>query len=337
MLKTATRTALATALCAFAFAPGGAKAADINLIMALPSPTLTFSAPFIAQDAGFYAKEGLKVEDRNLTGVASTNAVIAGSADFTVGTGATFVRAAANGQRLLAIGSLADKPLVELVLRKDVADAAGITEKSSLEDKLKAMKGKTIAVQGIGSIIHAMQRLTARRVKLDPDSDVRVTSMDPPQMLPAMMAKQIDGFATSLPFTTEAVYKGNAIMLASGPMADMPEYVPMDYVVLYTRPEVCAKERIKCEKMARALKAATQFIVDKPDEAYAILQKRFEKMDQGLLKAAWSVVSKAHNRSGLVTLKGLENSQKFSLDAGLLEPKDVLKDFKGLYTDEFMK
>jgi hypothetical protein len=60
-------------------------------------------------------------------------------------------------------------------------------------------------------------------------------------------------------------------------------------------------------------------------------------MDQGLLKAAWSVVSKAHNRSGLVTLKGLENSQKFSLDAGLLEPKDVLKDFKGLYTDEFMK
>lgn len=336
MLKIVTRASLAAAVVAFAFAPK-VEAQEINLIMALPSPTLTFSAPFIAQDAGFYAKEGLKVEDRNLTGVASTNAVIAGSADFTVGTGATFVRAAANGQRMLAIGSLVDKPLVELVLRKDVADAAGITEKSSLEDKLKAMKGKTIAVQGIGSIIHAMQRLTARRVKLDPDNDVRVTSMDPPAMLPAMMAKQIDGFATSLPFTTEPVYKGQAIMLASGPSNDMPEYSPMDYVVLYTRPEVCAKERPKCEKMARALKAATQFIVDKPDEAFAILQKRFAQMDQGLLKASWASVVKAHNRSGMVTLKGLENSQKFSLDAGLLEPKDVLKDFNGLYTDEFMK
>ena len=89
-----------------------AKAADIEIVMALPSPTLTFSAAFIAQDAGYYAKEGLKVSDRNLTGVASTNAVIAGSADFTVSTGATFARAVANGQKLYAIAVLVDKPLV---------------------------------------------------------------------------------------------------------------------------------------------------------------------------------------------------------------------------------
>jgi len=45
--------------------------------MALPAPTLTFSAPFIAEDAGFYKKEGLKVSHRILVGVASPNAVIA--------------------------------------------------------------------------------------------------------------------------------------------------------------------------------------------------------------------------------------------------------------------
>ncbi len=33
----------------------------------------------------------------------------------------------------------------------------------------------------------------------------------------------------------------------------------------------------------------------------------------------------------------LENSQQVSLVAKLLEPKDALKDFKGLYTDEFLK
>ena len=37
-----------------------------------------------------------------------------------------------------------------------------------------------------------------------------------PAMLPAMETKSVDGFATSLPFTTEAVVKGKAIMLASG-------------------------------------------------------------------------------------------------------------------------
>ena len=156
-------------------------------------------------------------------------------------------------------------------------------------------------------------------------------------MLPALIAKQIDGFATSLPFTTEPVVKGNAIMLVSGPGGDLPEFIPFDYVVLYTRPEVCQKERVKCEKVAKALKGATDFIVQKPAEAGAILKKRFDKMDQQVFDAAWMVVSKAHSPDSKPTLKGLENSQKFSLDAGLLEAKDELKDIKPVFTDEFVK
>ena len=33
----------------------------------------------------------------------------------------------------------------------------------------------------------------------------------------------------------------------------------------------------------------------------------------------------------------LENSQKVSLEAKLLDPKDALKSYDGLYTDEFLK
>ena len=312
-------------------------AADINLIMAIPAPTMTFSAHFIAEDAGFYAKEGLKVEGRNLVGVASTNAVIAGSADFTVGTGATFLRAIANGQKLLSIGTLVNRPMVELVLRKDVAQAAGITDKTPLDQRIKVLKGKTIAIQGVGSIIHAMQSLVSRRAGLDPDKDVRIAPMNPPAMLPALKSKQIDGFATSLPFTTQAVVEGDAVMLVSGPRGDLPEFIPFDYVVLYTRPELCQKEPVKCEKMARASKAATDFIVGKPNEALALMKKRFDKLDPKVLEAAWAVVSKAHSKDSKSTLKGLENSQRFSLDAGLLEPKDALKDISPWFTDKYMK
>src|SRR5437588_12010605 len=73
------------------------KVQDIDIVMALPAATLTFSAPFIAEDAGFFKKEGLKVSFRNIVGVGSVNAVIAGSADFTMGTGPVFLRAAAQG------------------------------------------------------------------------------------------------------------------------------------------------------------------------------------------------------------------------------------------------
>src|SRR5262249_45387365 len=111
-----------------ALAPAHGRAEEIGILMALPAATLTFSNAFLAEDAGFYRQEGLKVPNRTIVGVGSVNAVISGSADFTMGPGPVFLRAAAQGQRLLALVNLINKPLVELVLRKDVAAAAGVTE-----------------------------------------------------------------------------------------------------------------------------------------------------------------------------------------------------------------
>src|SRR6266436_10382371 len=128
MSKWRTRVAAAAIGLTVGLGPTIAASQEIEILMALPAATLTFSSPFLAEDAGFYKKEGLKVSNRTIVGVGSVNAVISGSADFTVGTGPVFLRAAAQGQRLLAIANLIDKPLVELVLRKDVAQAAGVAE-----------------------------------------------------------------------------------------------------------------------------------------------------------------------------------------------------------------
>jgi sulfonate transport system substrate-binding protein len=329
-------------LCAagFAFAIGLAptpnRAQDIDILMALPAPTLTFASAFIAEDAGLYKKEGLKVSHRILVGVASPNAVIAGSADFTIGTGPVFLRAAAAGQRLLAIANLIDKPLVELVLRKDVAEAAGITGKMPLAERAKALKGKTIGIQGVGSIIHAWERLVVHRGGLDVEKDVRIAPMDPPAMLPAMATKAIDGFATSLPFTTEPVIKGSAVMLATA-TKDAPDLLPFSYGLIYTRPDMCTKQRDKCVRVVHALAAANRFILEKPDEALEILKKRFDKMDPQVLAEAWKTVSAAHAKDLHVTVPGLEHAQQVSLEAKLLTDKDALKSFDGLYTDEFIK
>ncbi len=316
--------------------PTAGYAQDIEILMALPAPTLTFSSAFIAEDAGFYKKEGLKVSHRILVGVASPNAVIAGSADFTIGTGPVFLRAAAAGQRMLAIANLIDKPLVELVLRKDVADAAGITDATPLAERAKALKGKTIAIQGVGSIVHAWERFVASRGGLDIEKDVRIAPMDPPPMLASMETKAIDGFATSLPFTTEAVVKGKAIMLASGASA-APELLPFAYGLIYTRSDMCTKTREKCERVVRALATANRFILEKPDEALELLKKRFDKMDQQVLAAAWKTVAAAHAKDIRVTVPGLDHSQEVSLAAKLLDPKDTLKSFDGLHSNEFVR
>ena len=103
-------------------------------------------------------------------------------------------------------------------------------------DRAKALKGKTIGIQGVGSIVHAWERLVVNRGGLDVEKDVRIAPMDPPAMLPALDNKAIDGYATSMPFTTQAVVKGHAIMLASA-ATDAPELLPFAYGLIYTRPE----------------------------------------------------------------------------------------------------
>src|SRR6266568_4864101 len=288
--------------------PGEAqdKTQDIDVVLALPAATLTFSAPFIAEDAGFFKKEGLRVSVRNIVGVGSVNAVIAGSADFTMGTGPVFLRAAAQGQRLLAFINLIDKPLVELVLRKDVAAAAKITDAMPLPERAKALKGKTIGIQGVGSIVHAWERLVASRGGLDIEKDVRIAPMDPVAMLAALATKSLDGYATSLPFTTEAVVKGSAIMLASA-VSDAPDLLPFAYGLVYARPDTCNRQREKCVRIARALAGANKFIHEKPAEALEILKRRFDKMDAAVLAAAWQIVSQAHAKDVRISVPGLDH------------------------------
>src|SRR5262249_4066916 len=141
MFKWAAKAAAAGALAvSLGLNPTGAQSQqETEVTFAIPALTLTFTAHFIAEDAGYFKDEGLKVSTRSLVGVASPNAVLAGSADFTMGTGPVFLRAAAQGQRFLAIANLVDRPMVELVLRKDVAEAAGITDKTPLAERAKAL------------------------------------------------------------------------------------------------------------------------------------------------------------------------------------------------------
>jgi NitT/TauT family transport system substrate-binding protein len=328
------RTAAAVAL-AVGLGPTPIHAQELEVLIALPAATLTFASAFIAEDAGLYKKEGLKVSHRTIVGVGAPNAVIAGAADFTIGTGPVFLRAAASGQRMLAIANLVDRPLVEFVLRKDVADAAGINDKMPLADRAKALKGKTIGIQGVGSIVHAWERLVVHRGGLDIEKDVRIAPMDPPGMLAGLQTKQLDGFATSLPYTTDAVVKGAAVMLASGTV-DAPDLLPFAYGLIYARPDKCAKEREKCVRVVRALAAANRMILEAPDQALELLKKRFETMDQQVLAAAWQTVAKAHAKDLHVTVPGLDHSQKVSLEAKLLDATHELKSFDGLYTDEFV-
>jgi ABC-type nitrate/sulfonate/bicarbonate transport system substrate-binding protein len=336
-MKTLAQTMALTGAALLAFGAAARAADKIDVNLAVPTTSLTFSALYVAENAGYFAKEGLNVHVRQLVGVASVNALIGGSVDFAVPTATTTLRAAAKGQKLLMIAQLIDRPMVEIVMRKDVAKAAGITEQSSLADKGKAMKGKTVAIQGVGSVVDAVVRVVAKKGGLTPDKDMKIPPMSPPAMYPALKSGQIDAYATSLPWTTQAVLAGDAIDLVSGPGGGLPEYMPFAYVVLATRAAFCEEKPDVCRKMVRALAAANKLIKSDPDKALGYVKKTFSRMDPKLLQAAWKLTVQAQAADIAVPEKGVLNAQRFDIDAGLSTPGEAVKDLSGFYTDKYLK
>ena len=331
-------TVLAAGVCAFAAAPLQAQPQPAleDVTITLPAYSLTVSAGYIADDLGLWEKRGLRVKKITLQGIAALNAVIAGSSDFSESSGSSFTRAAARGQRLLAIAITIDRPFVQVVLRNDLAAAQGFDPKAPLEKRAQVLRGRTIAVESISSVVHAYVRLIARRGGYDPD-DIRIAPMQPDNMIAAFQTKAIDGFAMSLPWPQKPVLEGTATLIASGPDGDPPEMKPFAYNLVVTKPETCVKRKPLCDKVGHAYAEAIAFMVDQPEKALALLDKRFSTLDPKLLAASFATMRKNFPNPPVVSKAALENAEIYTVDAGLLKPEDKLKSYEGLYTDEFVK
>ena len=113
-------------MCALALllAVAPAKAAEQKpeaATLAIPGLTLAFSLTFLAADLDLWQKHGVKIEVREVAGLGSINAAISGSVEFAEPSGLSLTRAAARGQKLLAIVETVDRPVTQLVVRNDIA------------------------------------------------------------------------------------------------------------------------------------------------------------------------------------------------------------------------
>jgi ABC-type nitrate/sulfonate/bicarbonate transport system substrate-binding protein len=307
-----------------------------NIVLAVPNVALTFAPGYLAEDWGLFTKHGLNVKSVVIAGIGSANAVISGSADFAEISGATLTRAAARGQRMLGIIGSLNRPVIQIVLRKEVADAAGFDPKTALDKRMQVLRGRTIAVDSINSVIHAYVLLLARRAGYSAD-DIRIAPMAPTNAMAAFQTRQVDGFAMSMPWPLQPVLDGSAVVIASGADGDPADMYPFGHNIFVTKPETCERRRAVCAKLGAAMTETIVRMLDQPADALALLQKRFSSFDDKLLAAGFAEIRKGTPRPPLVTKADLENAELYNIGAGLLKPEEKLKSYDGLFTDEFVK
>jgi ABC-type nitrate/sulfonate/bicarbonate transport system substrate-binding protein len=304
--------------------------------VAIPAVSFAFTADYVAEDAGLYKQNGLDVEIKFLAGNAGFNAMVSGAVDFAFSSGTNLDRAAARGQRMLAIANMNNLPPWDVVIRKSIADAAHFDAKAPLAERVKILKGRTLVVDGIGSAAHSFLRVLAMAGGVDPDS-ITVSALQPQEMLAAYQRGQIDGISLGPPWPQTLEQDGGVVVVASGINGDPAWLTPIGSSTVITRPQFCAEHRSVCEKMGRALSAASRFVHERPEDALAILQKRFPKTEPPVVAASFEVMRKAMPQPPALEAKALANADRINIEAGFIKPSDQLKTYDDLFTNEYVK
>ncbi len=330
-------TAATLGLCVLGLAAAGpAKAAVEKAVIALPAPVVLFLSVYVAEDY-FWPKAGLDVKVIYIPGVGSMNAVIAGSAEFSLSSGGSLTRAAAHGQRLLAIANRNNRSGQFIAIRKDIAEARHFDPKASFAVRVRSLKGLTIATGGLGSVADAVIRIALKSAGLDSEKDALIAPMAPPDILAAFARKAIDGFSLGPPFAQQVEHDGTGIIVLNGVEGDPPGFEPMASALLVTRPQICTERRALCEKMGHSILEATKFVHAHPQEAIASLKKRFAKLDDAVVAASSAAVIKMTGVPPAITDEGMANGDRMNSEAGFLKAEDRIHSYEGLYTDDYLR
>jgi ABC-type nitrate/sulfonate/bicarbonate transport system substrate-binding protein len=313
-----------------------ARAAMEHTSMGQTPAIVAFLAAYIAEDAGIWRDNDLDVKVINLPGIATVNAVIAGSVDFALGGSDTLTRAAAHGQPLLGIASINDQAGQMTVLRKELAEAEHFDPKAPLEIRARVLRGKNIAAGNVGSVADVFLKVIAYKAGI-PESGMTISSVGAFDVLGAFSRRAVDGISISMPYPQQLVADGTAVTVIDGTRNEPADLMPLAAGLVITRPKLCAEHRSICEKMGHSMVQATRFLLDRKAESISILVKRFPKISEDVMSNCYDGVVRMTKSPPTIEEIALHNGDRMNAEGGFLKAEDKVSSYDGLFTNAFLR
>lgn len=233
------------------------------------------------------------------------------------------IKSAAKGGGLVAIGTGYDAYPIQLVLGTGAAAKAGITAAMPVDERIKRLKGMKIAISAPGASTDLFMRtiLVVRGIDPDKDLSLQPVGSGAPQ-LSALEAGVVDGFAFGSPFTTSAINRGLAMMLADPMIGELAEFKGTPYQIIATSRQTLETKPDVLLKGLRALGKAQKLIRENPAEAKRVARVWFKNMSDADYNAEFdanafgvpsSVTLTPEHFSRTVDLMNLTEKEKFTL------------------------
>ena len=264
-------------------------AAQMRARVAWTSFASNMSGTWVAQEEGFFKKNGLDVE---LVHIPSTSRAIqvmlAGEIAYSYLDGRTSVQANLRGADVVILAGVANRLVFSFMARPEIKN-------------LTELKGKKVGITRLGSSTHSVTLWVMSRAGLKPEDYQLLQLVDVPNILTAMMAGQIDAGALSPPTNFRARKAGLTELMDV--TKEGPEYVSV--AIGSTRSYVKANEDAT-RRLIRGYSEAVQFLKANKAAGIRAIQKYARIKDPDILEATYGEARNYIETVPYATRKGLE-------------------------------
>lgn len=237
----------------------------------------------VAQQEGFFTKEGLKVSIPVLTGdAAAIPAVESGAINFSEDTAPPVLVADHNGANLSIISDLSFPP-GEIVVSKQAAATAHITNSTPMATKVRDLKGMTFAVEDVGGGLEYQIDALLLRYGV-PINDVHVIGISSfTAELTAMSNGTIDGVSIVPPFGNVATLTQGAINIGNVWGGQVPGLSSTPFETIEGKTSFIKSHPALTAKVQKAFALALAFMHQHPTQV--------TKINEAILGTSFSTAS----------------------------------------------
>lgn len=280
-----------TAMLLVLFLSGISVAQKVRFIYS--GKAMAFINRIVATELNLFKQVGLDVEVTNVPGGSKAAAALLGGSADVVDLGFLHcLKAARKGFDVVAFYSPMNTWPTTYMMKKEMMKKKGITKSSSVDQKIKAMKGLSIGATSMGSGTHLITAAMLKRRGVDPEKDVRFFPFGKWKAgAAAFETGKIDIYQWISPTPEQLESKGIGVVILSAPRGDIPEFRDYPWGSLFTTREYMKKNPEVLVKLAKAMIMAARYIHNDKSGTIEIMAKVWNQYPKNLLEVAYQNMS----------------------------------------------
>jgi ABC-type nitrate/sulfonate/bicarbonate transport system substrate-binding protein len=321
----------AAALLWLALVNGAMAASSVATPVRIEVPgasNLQFFNLWVALGARYFQCEGL--EPKILvapTPRATGDLLFSGQADVALLPPPMFLGMMAESRPIRLFASLLANEPINLIVRKDIAEARRISLAASLPERLHSMKGLRV---GLASEVTPRLRALADGAGINADRDFGLVIVPGPDQLEAFSDGSIDALFAHTPYLETALAEHGAVLVAEASGGEVRELANGQIHALVTTRAIASRDPELVEAVTRAIYRAQRLIHSDPKATVNALLASGVARERRLTEILVAVYGAAVPQTPTISLDGIER------DAILYPSHPRAPDFSRVRASDFV-